>query len=146
MSHRLTVFRGATRRAAWIALLAMLWLNLAPLVGAAAQSAVQWTLLGTLSSHTIDAHADDATHEHAHAGMHAAESRDAAPVEGPLHHGSARCPLCVLGSAMPLPIDARVVLALLPHAVASFIPADDPLAYATHVGAPLPPRAPPRLP
>jgi hypothetical protein len=139
-------FRAHRRCHVWIALLAMLWLNFAPLIGAAAHGAVGWSLLGTFSSHATSTHATDAAPEHSHAGSHAAQTRDVAPLDSTMHHGSARCPLCVLGSAMPLPIDARVVLALLPHTVALLVPANGPIAHATHVGTPPPPRAPPRLP
>lgn len=139
-------FRLHHRSHVWIALLAMLWLNLAPLLGAMGQGAVRWNLLGTPSSHTASAHLAADTAEHAHAGLHAAQPRDAAPVDGTMHHGSARCPFCVLGSAAPMPADVRVFMALLPHVVVSLIPADGPLAHATRVGPPPPPRAPPRLP
>ncbi len=141
-------FFRAPRRGAWIALIAMLWLSVAPLLSAASGGSAGAVLLGAQWG-SPRAHVGVTDHAMAHADAHGAQTQDAAdeaPAGRSAHHGSTHCPFCVLGSATPMPVDVRVFMALVPQAVATLVRTEIPLSFATHVGAPPPSRAPPQLP
>lgn len=130
---------------ALIALSAIVWLNVAPLLGTAVQQTMGWHLLGVSTSTTTPASDVMTTSMHASENAPPMHALDPEPSEHGMHHGSARCPLCVLGNAVALPVNTSIVLAVLPRIVAVLAPVDRRPAHVVETGAPLPPRAPPHL-